>query len=170
MLNSRKIFTIDSINKRLFFPILTGISHVMIRTGNQIIKNCRIKSKNTIEDHPVIMNSLMFLSEIFTIILFLIELYRSKSKHQTVKKKLKMITIIKVCALILLVSILDNIASFALKIVRQDSPFLELIYKLLVMGLTAILSIFMLHMKYYSSCDWLYYNTYRSFYLWNIIK
>ena len=90
----------------------------------------------------------MFFAEFLTIILFFIELYRSKSKNKAHKKVQKK-TIFKVCGLLFLISVLEYCASFALKIVRSKNTFLELIFKLIVMGLTAVLSTFILHMKYY---------------------
>ena len=100
------------------------------------------------EMHPVILNCVMFFAEFLTIILFFIELYRSKSKNKE-HKKIKKKSIFKVCGLLFLISVLEYCASFALKIVRIKNSFLELIFKLIVMGLTAVLSFFMLQMKYY---------------------
>ena len=136
------IITIGSLNKRLLFPVFTGLTHVMIRMGNFILNE---KEK---ENHPVILNCVMFFGEFLTIILFFIELYRSKSKNKP-HKKIQKKTIFKVCGLLFLISVLEYCASFALKIVRSKNTFLELIFKLIVMGLTAVLSTFILHMKYY---------------------
>ena len=137
------IITIGSLNKRLLFPVFTGLTHVMIRMGNFIL-NEKTKEKN----HPVILNCVMFFAEFLTIILFFIELYRSKSKNKP-HKKIQKKTIFKVCGLLFLISVLEYCASLALKIIRSNNTFLELIFKLIVMGLTAVLSTFILHMKYY---------------------
>ena len=142
MSNGHSIITIGSFNKRLLFPFFTGLTHVMIRIGNFILNE---KEK---EMHPVILNCVMFFAEFLTIILFFIELYRSKSKNKE-HKKIKKKSIFKVCGLLFLISVLEYCASFALKIVRIKNSFLELIFKLIVMGLTAVLSSFMLQMKYY---------------------
>ena len=80
MSNGHSIITIGSFNKRLLFPFFTGLTHVMIRIGNFILNE---KEK---EMHPVILNCVMFFAEFLTIILFFIELYRSKSKIKSIKK------------------------------------------------------------------------------------
>ena len=76
------LFSFGSINKRLMYPILTGVSHLIIRIGNRIISSQEPK-----EDHPVIQNFFMFVGEFLAIFLFLIE--RKLSKCKTYKDKNK---------------------------------------------------------------------------------
>lgn len=141
------LFSIGSINKRLMYPILTGVFHFFIRIGNRIIAEHKPK-----EDHPVIQNFFMFVGEFFAIFLFLLEKKLSKYKTYKDKNKKNWKSYLKITGNIFLCCFIDYIASFALKLVRQGgkgTAFLELVFKLLVMGLTAFLSIFMLKTKYY---------------------
>ena len=80
---SSTLFSFGSINKRLMYPILTGVSHLIIRIGNRIISSQKPK-----EDHPVIQNCFMFVGEFLAIFLFLIE--RKLSMHKIHKKKKKL--------------------------------------------------------------------------------
>lgn len=144
------LFSFGSINKRLMFPILTGVSHVLIRIGNFIIQKEKANNKE-IMDHPVLLNCAMFFGATLEFFPFIIEYLLSKSKKNNIKKKKKKNNYLKVCSLIFLIVFLEYFASFSLKLVRTEKniAFLELIAKLLTLGLTAVISIFMLNMKYY---------------------
>ena len=141
------LFSFGSINKRLMYPILTGVSHLIIRIGNRIISSQEPK-----EDHPVIQNFFMFVGEFLAIFLFLIERKLSKCKTYKDKNKKNWISYLRITGYIFLCCFIDYVASFALKLVRQGgkgTAFLELVFKLLVIGLTAILAQCMLKTKYY---------------------
>ena len=150
MASQYSLFSFGSINKRLMYPILTGVSHVLIRIGNYIMQKEKVKNTQ-IMAHPVLLNCAMFFGASLEIFPFIIEFLLSKSKKNKPKQKKKKNNYLKVCSLIFLIVFLEYFASFSLKLVRTEKNigFLELIAKLLTLGLTAIISIFMLNMKYY---------------------
>ena len=84
MASQYSLFSFGSINKRLMYPILTGVSHVLIRIGNYIMQKEKVKGPQ-ITDHPVLLNCAMFFGASLEIFPFIIEFLLSKSKKNKPK-------------------------------------------------------------------------------------
>ena len=152
MSSNSKLFSIGTINKRLRYPILTGLSHVFIRVGNNIISHYKDNYKKEEIEHPFIKIFFMFVGEFLSIILLLLELRLSKSTIKKTQHNLTIKSVLRITGLIFISCFIDFVASFSLKLALQggqNTAFLELVFKLLSMGLTALLSQIILKTKYY---------------------
>ena len=141
---SHSLLSLGTINKNIKYPILLGVTHSFIRISFALMRgkdaaNCAL-----------IQNCIMYLGEFLIIFLYLIETKRSNAKfHQITDLSIK--KILKIVGLIFLTCLIDFVGSISLTIVEtyKGTEFLELIYKLFTMGLTAVLSRYLLHYQYY---------------------
>lgn len=141
---SHSLFSLGTINKNIKYPILLGVTHSFIRISSALMRD------TAVENCVLIQNCIMYLGEFLIIFLYLIETKRSNAKfHQITDLSIK--KILKIVGLIFLTCLIDCVGSIALTIVENDggTEFLELIYKLFTMGLTAVLSRYLLHYQYY---------------------
>ena len=141
---SHSLLSFGTINKNIKYPILLGVTHSFIRISLALMRgkdaaNCAL-----------IQNCIMYLGEFLIIFLFIIETKRSNSKFRQITD-LSVNKILKIIGLIFLCCLIDFVGSIALTIVetKDGTEFLELIYKLFTMGLTAVLSRYLLHYHYY---------------------
>lgn len=146
MSNERSsLITLGSVNKQLMYPIYMGVSHILISMATTIMR------KHEFNNHPLFLNFLMFLGEFFIGFLFIIELKLSESIMNKKRRKIPKKTIGVIIGYIFLCFFIDFVASFALEMIREskNTSFLELIFKLVEMGFIAVLSRYILHVKYY---------------------
>lgn len=141
---SSSFISIGSLNKQMKYPLLMGCTHVFIKIASEIMRN------NDLSKHSLIQSFVMFLGEFLIVFLFIIELKRSQSKVYKFKG-FYLETLLKITGLIFLCTLIDFVGSFALTIIDSlsETAFFELVFKLFAMGLTAFLSQYLLHYKYY---------------------
>lgn len=141
---SSSFISIGSLNKQMKYPLLMGCTHVFIKIASEIMRN------NDLSKHSLIQSFVMFLGEFLIVFLFIIELKRSQSKVYKFKG-FYLETLLKITGLIFLCTLIDFVGSFALTIIDSlsETAFFELFFKLFAMGLTAFLSQYLLHYKYY---------------------
>ena len=143
---------------KMIYPLLMGASHILISISYELFGADKVGNFNQYEYFLLLI---MFFSESLISIVYLIHLYLSKTKSQSLrsilkpkqmKTQAKIKIILKIVLLLFICSTLDlirNISTMNIRSSETITNFFEVILKIVSIPLISLLTVWILNYKYY---------------------
>lgn len=156
----KNLISFGGFTLKLIYPLIMGTSHIIISVAYRLFTIKKIDEQGkeiTFRSHNIFIKYVMFLSESCIGFIYLIQLLCNKNKHirkkriekintSKIKECLKIIGIIFICFAV------DFIRNITVKFIRGDNEttiFFEVFVKIISIPVISLLTILILHYKYY---------------------
>ena len=160
--NKYALFSFGGLSLKVYYPLIMSLSHVIVYISYEFLslnysKNDEGKT-HSLNDHNCFLIFIMFLIEFLVIIVYFIHLYLSKSrthiyilqpKQKAPCEKIKNALVLM--SLFFLCFLEDFISGVTNNIIRMEevTSFFEVLLKVLRIPFISLLSVLILHYKYY---------------------